>query len=125
MQAMFSAAVAIAMLAASGASAAPERLTGADIAELLTGNTAKGLWLGARYRQSFREGGVTLYAQEGSRTSRGRWRVDLEADLYVSCWEPSGCENWEVWQDGDVYFWSASGTPRADFIVLTGEDLVD
>ncbi len=58
------------------------KLKAHEIEALLTGNTAIGTWDGAPYRQYFGSDGTTIYAQEGSRSARGEWRVDGERDEY-------------------------------------------
>ena len=96
-----------------------------EVIELLTGNTAIGLWNDVPYRQYFGEDGVTLFAQPGARTTRGEWRVDPESDEYQSLWP--GDTDWEgwivmVWMD--EYYWLSRATPPTPFEVVDGQQLV-
>lgn len=100
------------------------KLSASEIETLLTGNTAIGAWEGQAYRQYFEAGGATIYAQDGVRSSRGQWRIDLERDEYQSIW-PSDAE-WEGWYvmkfQGD-YYWVSKSTPPTPFKVLDGQRL--
>ena len=88
--------VAIALSSVAGpAEAQSVKLTGKEIRDLLTGNTAAGRWEGQRYRQFFGPDGVTIYALEGARSTRGEWRVDDEAQEYQSIWPND--PDWEGW----------------------------
>ncbi len=101
------------------------KLTGDEIRALLTNNTAIGRWEGAKYRQWFGPDGVTLYAQEGSRTARGEWRVEDELQEYQSIWP--GDEDWEGWfvmEFGDTYYWVSRATPPTPFQVVPGQSLI-
>ena len=100
------------------------KLKAHEIEVLLTGNTAIGTWEGQAYRQYFETGGATIFAQDGARSSRGKWRIDLERDEYQSIW-PSDAE-WEGWYvmefQGD-YFWVSKTTPPTPFKILDGQRL--
>ncbi|MGB1234771.1 MAG: hypothetical protein ACPG5U_03460 [Planktomarina sp.] len=101
------------------------KLSGDEIRALLTGNTAVGRWEGAKYRQWFGPDGVSLYAQGGSRTARGAWRIDDEAEEFQSIW-PSD-EDWKGWfvmEFGDTYYWVSRATPPTPFQVIAGQSLV-
>ena len=101
------------------------KLTGDEIRELLTGNTAIGRWDGAPYRQFFGADGVTIYAQDGTRSTRGEWRVDDAAQEYQSIWpRDAEWEGWFVMQYGGTYYWVSRATPPTPFQVLDGEQLV-
>ena len=101
------------------------KLSGPEITALLSGNTAIGQWAGASYRQYFREDGVTLYAQEGTRTTRGTWRVDPEAKQYQSQWPgDTDWEGWFVMEWAGDYYWVSKSTPPTPFKVESGEQLI-
>lgn len=115
---------ALVLFASSGA-AQSVKLTGDEIRELLTGNTAVGRWEGAKYRQFFEADGVTIYAQEGARSARGEWRVDDEAEEYQSIWPGDAeWEGWFVMEYGGTYYWVSRKTPPTPFQVLDGQQLV-
>lgn len=101
------------------------KLTGDEIRDLLTGNTAVGRWDGIAYRQYFGSDGVTFFAQEGARTARGEWRVDDAVEEYQSIWP--GDTEWEGWfvmeWDG-THYWVSRATPPTPFELIEGEALV-
>ena len=113
------------VFAAAGAQAQSVKLSADEIAILLTGNTAVGVWEGVPYRQYFGDDGVTIFAQESARSARGEWRVDVEAGEYQSIW--AGDTDWEGWfvmeYAGDWY-WVSKATPPTPFSVIDGEHLV-
>lgn len=100
------------------------KLKADEIAILLRGNTAVGEWEGANYRQYFGPDGVTIYAQEGARSTRGEWRIEAARDEYQSIW-PNDAE-WEGWfvmeYLGD-YYWVSKSTPPTPFKLLKGQRL--
>ena len=101
------------------------KLTGPEIRALLTGNTAVGMWQGASYRQYFGEDGVTIYAQEGARSTRGEWRVDDEKLEYQSIWpNDTDWEGWFVMEFAGAHYWVSKTTPPTPFQVLKGQQLV-
>lgn len=106
------------------------KLTQAQIAELLTGNTAIGIWQGAPYRQFFDLDGRTIYAQDGAqddaqygaRSSVGQWRV--QDDEYQSIWP--GDPDWQGWfvmEFAGDYYWVSRETPPTAFQVVKGQQL--
>lgn len=106
-------------------------LTAAEISQLLSGNTAIGIWptwkSSHRYRQYFGKDGATIYAQENERSSLGRWRVNNTLNHYESWWEQSdwGAGFSIVLKEG-VYYWvSSTGSiePQA-FEMLQGQQLL-
>ncbi|MEO0486729.1 MAG: hypothetical protein AAF092_12560 [Pseudomonadota bacterium] len=101
------------------------KLSGDDIRALLTGNTAIGRWEGAPYRQYFGADGVTIYAQEGARSSRGAWRVDDNLQEYQSIWpRDAQWEGWFVMAFGNTFYWVSKTTPPTPFQVIEGQSLV-
>ena len=113
------------MLAASGALAQSVKLTADQITELLTGNTAVGVWEGVAYRQYFASDGSTIYAQPQARSTLGQWRVDAERDEYQSIWpRDAQWEGWYVMEYAGSYFWVSKATPPTPFDVVDGEQLV-
>ena len=112
-------------LSANLAMAQSVKLSADEITTLLAGNTAVGKWQGAKYRQFFNSDGATIYAQEGSKSSLGKWRVDSTRDEYQSIW-PSD-EDWEGWyvmEYSGAYYWVSKTTPPTPFRVETGQNLV-
>ena len=101
------------------------KLTAEQITQLLAGNTAIGKWEGKRYRQYFGPDGVTIYAQEGSRSTRGEWRVDQKADEYQSIWpNDAEWEGWFVMEYAGAHYWVSKSTPPTPFKVEEGERLI-
>ncbi len=102
-------------------------LSAAEIIELLSGNTAVGTWIDHEYRQYFNEDGQTIYAQQGQRSSLGRWRVNRERNHYESWWERSDWgAGFSITVKDGVYYWvSSTGTtePQA-FDLLKGSQLL-
>jgi hypothetical protein len=101
------------------------KLRSHEIDALLSGNTAVGKWDGQAYRQYFGADGVTIYAQDGARSTRGTWRVDAEKGEYQSIWP--GDADWEGWfvmeWDG-MFYWVSKKTPPTPFRLVEGEQLV-
>lgn len=102
------------------------KLSGYEIRALLNGNTAIGRWEGTPYRQFFGRDGVTIFAQEGARSARGKWRVDDEAREYQSLWPgDTDWEGWFVMEYGGTFYWVSKQTPPTPFEMLDGERLVE
>ena len=107
------------------ASAQSVKLQGYEIRALLTGNTAVGRWEGQKYRQFFGDDGVTIYAQEGARSTRGEWRVDDELQEYQSIWpNDADWEGWFVMEFSGTFYWVSKSTPPTPFEILEGQQLV-
>ena len=107
------------------ASAQSVKLQGYEIRALLTGNTAVGRWEGEKYRQFFGDDGVTIYAQEGARFTRGEWRVDDELQEYQSIWpNDADWEGWFVMEFDGTFYWVSKSTPPTPFEILEGQQLV-
>ena len=114
------------LLLSNMASAQSVKLTAEQIGDLLTGNTAVGKWEGARYRQFFGADGVTIYAQDGARSTRGEWRIDESRDEYQSIWpRDADWEGWYVMEYAGAYYWVSKATPLTPFRVEQGEQLVE
>lgn len=110
-------------LLAGAAEAQSVKLQPHEIEALLSGNTAVGVWEGARYRQYFDPDGTTIYAQEGSQSALGEWRI--EGDEYQSLW-PSDTEwqGWFVMEFAGDFYWVSKTTPPTPFAVEEGEQLI-
>ena len=110
---------------ASTTDAQSVKLSADEIAILLTGNTAVGVWEGANYRQYFGDDGKTIFAQEGSRSALGAWRVNPDADAYESIWEGDAeWEDWFVMEYAGDWFWVSKTTPPTPFEIVEGQQLV-
>lgn len=113
---------AMALLAAP-ALAQAVKLKPHEIEVLLSGNTAVGVWDGVDYRQYFDPDGSTIFAQEGTRSTRGEWRIDGEE--YQSIWPgDTDWEGWFVMEFAGDFYWVSKSTPPTVFTVLEGEQLV-
>lgn len=118
-------AMALTLLSTASATAQAVKLSGNEIRALLTGNTVIGRWEGTSYRQYFGADGVTVYAQDGVRSTRGEWRVDEDLQEYQSIWpRDTAWEGWYVMEFGDTYYWVSKTTPPTPFQVLDGQKLV-
>lgn len=116
--------IGLALMIATPLFAQSVKLTSVEISTLLTGNTAVGVWEGAKYRQFFNEDGSTVYAQEGGQSSLGEWRIDASRDEYQSIWV--GDVEWEGWYVMEylgTYFWVSKSTPPTPFKMLEGQRL--
>jgi hypothetical protein len=112
------------VLIATAANAQSVKLTSSQIAELLTGNTAVGKWQGQRYRQFFDDEGQIIYAQQGARSSVGKWRIDTTIDEYQSVWpNEQEWEGWYVMEYAGDYYWVSKSTPPTPFRVEQGQQL--
>lgn len=112
-------------LSTTGAMAQSVKLTAVEITALLSGNTAVGKWQGAPYRQFFNTDGTTIYAQDGSRSTLGKWRVETTRDEYQSIWpRDADWEGWYVMEYLGAYFWVSESTPPTPFKIVQGEHLV-
>lgn len=111
------------VLSAGAAHAQSVKLAAHEITVLLSGNTAVGKWDGISYRQYFDPDGTTIYAQVGTRSARGQWRV--EGDEYQSIW-PSDpeWEGWFVMEYAGDWFWVSKTTPPTPFKIVKGEKLI-
>jgi hypothetical protein len=115
----------LAVLTTGMAHAQSLKLTSAQIATLLAGNTAVGKWKGQRYRQFFDTDGQTIYAQQGARSAVGKWRVDATVDEYQSIWpNDSEWEGWFVMEYAGRYYWVSKSTPPTPFKIEDGKQLV-
>ena len=101
----------------------PGRLSGAEIAQWIGGNTVVGVWAGTSYRQLFRPDGTTAYDAAGAARNEGRWWV-TETE-YCSWWRGSGEACYQVLHDGDTLIWRATGLFARSFdaSVLPGDQL--
>ena len=113
------------VFAAGSAMAQSVKLSADQISELLTGNTAIGVWEGVPYRQFFAADGSTIYAQAQARSTLGQWRVDSERDEYQSIWPRDvEWEGWYIMEYAGAYYWVSKATPPTPFQVVAGEQLV-
>ena len=105
------------------ASAAADPLTGSQIAALISGNTTVGLWHGAPYRQSFRTDGTTIYAQQGSRSSLGHWRITETSNTFETLWPNEDWTAYGVDRTGTTLSWIDAAGTLHPFDIETGENL--
>jgi hypothetical protein len=113
------------LMVATPLAAQSVKLKSHEIAALLTGNTAVGVWEGVAYRQYFDAQGSTIYAQAEARSSVGKWRIDTKRDEYQSIWpRDSDWEGWYVMEYASEFFWVSKSTPPTPFKVLDGQQLI-
>jgi len=89
------------------ASADETKMTGAEVADALTGNTA--IYEGGVIKQIFAKSGATPY-WDGSRLTHGSWRVT--GDQYCSVWPPNNvwaCYDMFRGSDGEVVWVGSRG----------------
>jgi len=99
-------------------------LTGQEILELLEGNTAVGDWMGTPYRQYFLDDGTTIYAQKGTRSTSGQWRINFQSNHYESIWDRGNWSGYGVSLIDDKYHWTQTGIEPQAFTVVEGEALL-
>ncbi|MFQ3183802.1 MAG: hypothetical protein ACI901_000901 [Octadecabacter sp.] len=100
------------------------KLQADEIATLLSGNTAAGVWDDVLYRQYFGDDGVTVFSQGGTEILRGKWRVDAELNEYQSIWSNNvEWAGWYVMKFSGNWYWVSKTTPPTQFEVLEGEQL--
>lgn len=99
------------------------KLQGYEIKALISGNTAIGHWAGKPYRQYFDPDGTTIYAQEGSRSARGAWRI--AGDEYQSIWPADkDWQGWFVMEYAGDFYWVSKTTPPTPFRMEDGQQLI-
>lgn len=96
--------VLVTLVAAPAAPHAEEqKLSAAEISEVLGGNTLEGKWRGNFYRQYFNTRGTTSYIEAGwSRSMRGKWRVDETKNLYCEEFSGVGIRCFDVYRDAET-----------------------
>ena len=95
-----------------------------EITKLLTGNTVIGNWNDTEYRQYFHEDGTTIYATRNSRSSLGKWRVDITNNTYQSLWNEDKWDSYNVIRNGSDLLWLDTDQITYSFKVLPGQQLV-
>jgi len=108
------------LLVPLSASAGETKLSGAEVTEALTGNTA--IYKGGVIKQFFSESGATPY-WDGSRLTRGIWRVT--GDQYCSVWPPSNawsCYDMYSTEDGGIV-WVGSRGDRYLATMVSGDQM--
>lgn len=95
------------------------RMTEAEIAAALTGNSVHGMWGETEYYSYFDASGETIYTtKEGS--DAGTWAV--KGDQYCSVWAGSGEDCYTLLRDGDTIIWVVpSSGQRYDSTLIEGK----
>ncbi len=106
----------------------PDGLTlvsGDELASALSGNTIIGNWVGEDYRQFYDPNGETIYLADGAANgSLGEWRVNVTTGQYESLWPPlPSWDAYEVFRDGDAWFWTGQGVELSPFTIVEGDQL--
>ncbi len=119
------AAFAVLVIASKSVEAQETRLTAAEIKSTISGNSIKGEWQGASYKQYFDPDGTTVYSWLGSKPAvRGKWRIDEVKDLYCSKFPSWGNACYEIYLDGDTLIYIAPGNRlRLSAELLSGKHL--
>ena len=94
-----------------------------EILNLLSGNTAVGLWQGTDYRQWFGADGSTIYAPKGQRSTLGKWRVTSDG-VYESWWSGDEWESYRVRLTEQTYVWVDAIGQEHPFSIVPGQQLV-
>lgn len=114
---------ALLMFLASPVLAEAERLTAAQIAELLTGNTAVGEFRGKAFRQYFRNDGSTSFRREGQgRADIGKWRT-TDDDEYCAWWATGGWSCYWMSRNGDTVTWHYEDKIAYPAVMVPGEQM--
>ena len=106
----------------SSATAEAVKLSGDEIRDLISGNTAFGRLDGEKYHQWFGPDNVTLRTAEGSTTMRGKWRVDDSSQELQTLW--FGEEMWTgrfIMEFGNTFYWVSKVTPPTPVQVQKGK----
>jgi len=77
-------------------------LTGAEIVNLLAGNSIEGTWGPSHFRSYFATDGTTLYQPQGQPPEQGQWKV--AGDRYCSVAD-EGDVCFSLYRDGDNLIW--------------------
>lgn len=110
-----------AILLLTGAVAAEEqKLSGEEMVELLSGNTAIGEE--DDWKQFFDPNGDTPYVVDGDEVDLGKWKV--EGDTYLSWWKSTGWTSYSMTGEGDRVTW-ISEDGGSDFLarIVPGKQL--
>ena len=114
-QALIAAVVALALAGPAAAEEMP--LSGDQMREVLSGNTAVGD--GDEWRQYFDPNGETPYRPEGGEIDVGEWKV--EGDTYLSWWESTGWTRYTMTGEGGRVTWiSEDGETRFPARIVEG-----
>lgn len=109
---------------ASLPASANEKLTAAQIQQLLDRRTALGNWRGTDTRQFFESTGATVYLPKGGVPDEGKWKVDEAKDQYCSWWQRGGWSCYDVETDGATYYWVTPGDDyRSPFTMTDGRQM--
>lgn len=111
----------------SHANASEKRLSSAEIAEAIKGNTIFGEYEGDPYAQYFNPNGKTIFQLEDGRAFEADWYVDAATERYCSFHWMRGAKCYEVFADGgDRLLWIEEGTTRREPTTLVaGQKLFD
>lgn len=101
---------------------AQQRLTAAEIAEALTGNTVAGEFRGKPFRQYFRNDGSTTFRRQGERADVGKWRTTDE-DEYCTWWARNGWNCFWISREGDTLTWHYEDKVAYPGTILPGEQM--
>ncbi|MEI4260501.1 hypothetical protein [Roseovarius sp. D0-M9] len=96
----------------------------AELEQLLTGNTAEGVWDGVRYKSYFGPDGTTVYDPQDGDALTGKWRVNPDTGNFESFWDAVGWTPYAVLQTDSGYAWVRGGE-LYPFDVIEGRNLVE
>lgn len=118
--------IAAALLSAAGVAAAAEKpLSGAEIRELLAGNTAHGVHYGKRTSQYFSAAGKTLWKGEGDeKPSAGEWKTKAQqyCSRFADYGNQWGCYDIVLDEAQGIYYFLGENF-RAPFIIQDGNSM--
>ena len=117
--------VVLTTMATNSAWAGERKLSAAEIAQALAGNTVDGNWKGTPYKQFFAHDGGTTYVAQGASPSEGKWKVDTEKDQYCSWWQGTGWDCYDIFSSGPAsIIWAVlSDGYRSPSKLLSGNQL--
>jgi hypothetical protein len=96
----------------------------AELEQLLTGNTAEGIWDGVPYKSYFGPNGTTIYDPQNGDALIGRWRVDPVTGHFESFWDAIGWTSYAVVRTDSGYAWGRNGKVYP-FAVTQGRSLAE
>jgi hypothetical protein len=85
------------------------QLSASELEQLLTGNTAEGVWDGIPYKSYFGPSGVAIYDPQNGDALTGKWRINPETGQYESFWDAVGWTAYDVIRTNEGYAWGKDG----------------
>lgn len=122
---IITAALALALVPMGAALPAQEAVMSAEEVEnLLTGNTAAGVWDGVPYKSYFGPNGTTIYDPADGDALVGKWRVNPKTGQFESFWAAVGWTAYSVLRTDRGLAWEVDGQTYP-FELVEGRELAE